>query len=277
MLLKESRAEAHLRFANWAEAVAGERRLEYAETLGHHLERAHGYLAELRITADRRDDVGRRAADYLGAAGGRALARGDMPAAAALLERALALPPGEGPGSRELSLKLSIALADIGELSRAGALLGDRLDVDRAQRIHLTYRDGEGQAQLFDLEDEPGPVRIGRRRANEIALDWDPETSRHHVEFRRSPQGSWEIADLGSRNGTLVNGEPVEQPRVLRAGDVILVGRTVIAFHCPVQDGIDPRQSADTVIRPPAPEGDPSGDSGLQGPDSSEPAREARG
>src|SRR5918999_1704927 len=46
---KEARAEMHERFATWLEAVAGERRSEYEAILGHHLEQAHRYRAELAL------------------------------------------------------------------------------------------------------------------------------------------------------------------------------------------------------------------------------------
>src|SRR5204863_333132 len=71
--------------------------LEFEEILGYHLEQAYQYLAELGPLDDHGRDVGGRASDRLGSAGRRALARGDMPAAANLLRRAVELLPPEDP------------------------------------------------------------------------------------------------------------------------------------------------------------------------------------
>src|SRR6202012_3451563 len=51
-------------------------------------------------------------------------------------------------------------------------------------------------------------LRIGPDRANDLALP-DLDVSRHHAELRRSSAGNYEIVDLGSHNGTYVNGRKV--------------------------------------------------------------------
>ena len=53
--------------------------------------------------------------------------------------------------------------------------------------------------------------------------------SRHHAEFRRAEQG-FEVVDLGSLNGTSVNGMKVQQ-HALADGDVISVGETAIRYE----------------------------------------------
>ena len=88
---KQTRAELHERFANWLEVAAGDRRTEYEEILGHHLEQAHRYGAELALIDDAGAELSRRAAQYLGAAGIRAAERGDFSGARPLLERAVDL------------------------------------------------------------------------------------------------------------------------------------------------------------------------------------------
>lgn len=53
----------------------------------------------------------------------------------------------------------------------------------------------------------PGQViRIGRVPDNDLVLT-DLNVSRHHAELRRNPDGSFELADLGSHGGTFVNGQ----------------------------------------------------------------------
>jgi len=66
------------------------------------------------------------------------------------------------------------------------------------------------------------PVTIGRGIDNTIVLA-DPLISRHHAEIVLQG-GKWVIRDLGSANGTFVNGQPVVGPHVLNPGDMIGMG-----------------------------------------------------
>jgi Protein of unknown function (DUF3662)/FHA domain len=72
------------------------------------------------------------------------------------------------------------------------------------------------------------PLRIGRLPDCLISLS-DPQVSRHHAEVRPGHAG-YEVVDLGSTNGTLVNGVVVKE-HPLRDGDVILVGATSIRYE----------------------------------------------
>ena len=69
-------------------------------------------------------------------------------------------------------------------------------------------------------------VRTGRRASLTVA---DHELSRQHVRLRRVA-GGWELADLGSKNGTIVNGEPISRT-TLADGDVIEAGATLFMFR----------------------------------------------
>ena len=71
-------------------------------------------------------------------------------------------------------------------------------------------------------------VLIGRESANDIVLN-DLNVSRHHAEVVFEPQGVWVITDLGSTNGTFVNGMPVSR-RGLSEGDRIAMGMTEFVF-----------------------------------------------
>ena len=72
------------------------------------------------------------------------------------------------------------------------------------------------------------PARIGRMPDCAVALS-DPQVSRHHAEVRPG-HGEYRIVDLGSTNGTLLNGAVVGE-HALADGDEIVVGNTTIRFE----------------------------------------------
>lgn len=74
------------------------------------------------------------------------------------------------------------------------------------------------------------PVTIGRARENRIVLSPETKVSRHHAEITED-DGKWSVRDLGSMNGTYVNGEKIEWPRVLRVGDKISISDHVMVFE----------------------------------------------
>jgi DNA-binding SARP family transcriptional activator len=90
-LPKGDRAELHERFADFQEQAAGDRRSEYEEVIGYHLEQATIYRQGLGRNDDRTRGLARRAAQLLGAAGIRAIQRGDALASRRLLERCQAM------------------------------------------------------------------------------------------------------------------------------------------------------------------------------------------
>jgi pSer/pThr/pTyr-binding forkhead associated (FHA) protein len=66
---------------------------------------------------------------------------------------------------------------------------------------------------------------IGRAANCDIALTEDKEVSRNHCELTIEDEVI-RIADLGSKNGTLVNGVPISGAHQLKHDDIILVGKT---------------------------------------------------
>jgi ABC transport system ATP-binding/permease protein len=68
----------------------------------------------------------------------------------------------------------------------------------------------------------PGMARIGRGPDNDIIV-LDLGVSKQHAELRRTPAGRYSIIDLGSHNGTYVNGTRVSQQE-LNEGDIIAIG-----------------------------------------------------
>lgn len=90
--------------------------------------------------------------------------------------------------------------------------------------------------------------RIGREAASDIQLV-DTETSRTHAELVAVPGGAWELRDLNSSNGTLVNGRKVTQAR-LANGDRIEIGSTLMIFTGTGQlNAIDSSASVDIVMK----------------------------
>ncbi|MEU6081736.1 FHA domain-containing protein [Streptomyces sp. NPDC047108] len=70
-------------------------------------------------------------------------------------------------------------------------------------------------------------MRIGRALENELVVS-DLQVSRHHAEFRSTPDGRFEIRDLGSHNGTYVNGQPMPKSGTALIGpnDTVGVGHS---------------------------------------------------
>jgi class 3 adenylate cyclase/tetratricopeptide (TPR) repeat protein len=127
-LPKATRGELHERFAAWVEAHGAEL-VELDEIVGYHLEQAYRYGVELGNVDE---NLGRRAAARLWAAGRRSLAVGDGDAATKLLGRAMSLAQPTGRAGVELLLELAWAHADCGELRDAVARQEEAVELARA-------------------------------------------------------------------------------------------------------------------------------------------------
>jgi len=105
------------------------------------------------------------------------------------------------------------------------------LAAERLEQPFLLYRDESGTQILVSLEGER--VTVGREPDSDVALAWDPETSRLHALLERL-SGSWTLVDDGlSRNGTVVNGSRVRGRRRLNDGDLIRFGSTQVMYRDP--------------------------------------------
>ncbi len=71
-------------------------------------------------------------------------------------------------------------------------------------------------------------VRIGRAADNDLVVD-DLLVSRRHAELRAGPDGTYEIVDVGSHNGTFLNGRPVARGTVT-PGDIVGVGHSAFCL-----------------------------------------------
>jgi pSer/pThr/pTyr-binding forkhead associated (FHA) protein len=88
---------------------------------------------------------------------------------------------------------------------------------------------------------------IGKSDENDLALAEDATASHLHAVLERFPAG-WCVTDLGSSNGTWVNGERIWASRRLRHGDEIRIGQTRLLFHDPLAAAGTPTE---TEIAPP--------------------------
>src|SRR5687767_15649592 len=80
----------------------------------------------------------------------------------------------------------------------------------------------------FSLEAER--TTVGKAAENDVALEQDPMASHLHAVLERFAAG-WCVTDLGSSNGTWVNGERIWSSHRLRSGDEIRVGSTRLVFR----------------------------------------------
>ena len=76
-------------------------------------------------------------------------------------------------------------------------------------------------------------MTVGTLASNDVVVDADA-VSRVHAAFERFGD-AWCVRDLGSRNGTFVNGERIIGERALHSGDEIVLGRLRLLFHSPAR------------------------------------------
>jgi DNA-binding SARP family transcriptional activator len=224
---KAARAELHVRFADWLEQREG----DTAAIVGFHLEQATRYRTELGVLDDDGVAVAARAGSLLADAGRDAFARGDMAAAANLLERAAALLRDDGL-TTSLLPNLGAALRETGDLSRAEEILATA--VERAEQDeNLAARlDALVELATIQLLRDPGAAEterlVGEVERGAAALE---AVADDHILAR-----AWTFVGLASGlwKGRQADGEEALE-RALgharRAGDrrqeAVVVGRLV--------------------------------------------------
>ncbi|MDQ3646819.1 MAG: DUF3662 and FHA domain-containing protein [Actinomycetota bacterium] len=156
----------------------------------------------------------------------------------------------EGIGKGEFSVEASLA-ADA-DVARPGVATREPVQGDpsgsRAMSSQTAARlkvEGSG-ARLVVVDDDGStketiditraPVVIGRISSSDVVLA-DPNVSRRHAELRRE-DGRWRLVDLGSTNGTLVNGK-LAMEHDLRDGDELSFGKVQLTFHLGPTGGAD--------------------------------------
>jgi pSer/pThr/pTyr-binding forkhead associated (FHA) protein len=108
-----------------------------------------------------------------------------------------------------------------------------------------------GHRQVWPLEDNPGVavLEIGRSSRCAISLP-DGTVSKSHAEMSHA-NGAWQVRDLGSRNGTRVNGVPVTGIMTLKSGDQIEFGHVVLELTTEdvLSSTMTPQSSSDVKPR----------------------------
>ena len=91
------------------------------------------------------------------------------------------------------------------------------------EKLRVTGGNASGKDIEFESE-----FLIGRAETGDGRLGDDPELSRRHARISRRAGDQLTVEDLGSTNGTLVNGKKITEAQTLRPGDTIKVGTTTI-------------------------------------------------
>src|SRR5438132_3162176 len=113
----------------------------------------------------------------------------------------------------------------------------------------LRIATGPMAGQIIPLDSE---FSVGRAETGHGNLGDDSQLSRHHARFRRIDTGQVLVEDLGSTNGTQVNGERISAPRTLNPGDSITLGRTTLELHADSPAGTDAAHTAGAAPVPAA-------------------------
>ena len=122
----------------------------------------------------------------------------------------------------------------------------------RPPGLRLLVTAGPASGEEIDVVEA---LEIGRLATGAGALAGDPELSRQHARITHAGD-AYVIEDLGSTNGTIVNGQPVSSPRALEIGDTIEVGMTTLRVEAIAPDAPPPVRAA-PVAAPAPPEPSP--------------------
>jgi len=108
----------------------------------------------------------------------------------------------------------------------------------------------DGQTRVVPLNGER--ISLGRSSITELCYPDDSGLSRQHLAFEKEGD-EWQIRDLGSKNGTMLNGVRISAPQVLKSGDRVTAGHLILIFDSSTIRGTRPVVFFDEV-----PEDDPS-------------------
>lgn len=120
-----------------------------------------------------------------------------------------------------------------------------------AERASLQVESPGAQPFRFPLDGSAVHVGRSARGTNELVLEHDGQVSKRHARIELSTDGRFRVFDLGSTNGTRVNGSPVESS-TLQDGDEVQLGQTRLTFQ---QSSAAALQEDPTIARSELPTG----------------------
>jgi hypothetical protein len=112
---------------------------------------------------------------------------------------------------------------------RPGTLAGGAI----GQAIHsgrLVVAHSEVLEPGTEYELDSAAVTVGRAPQNTVSIDGDEYASARHARIEPRRDGVW-VSDLGSTNGTFVNGVRIDRPRKLVNGDLVRTGETELRYE----------------------------------------------
>jgi FHA domain len=128
--------------------------------------------------------------------------------------------------SRDVRLPQESFVLTPGQAQAAG-LIGRSASVETGRLVVVASPSLDaGLVRVLDS----ASLTLGRGAQNDLALDSDDFASARHARIDPRRDGVW-VEDVGSTNGTYVNGARITKPRALRPGDVIRVGSTDLRYE----------------------------------------------
>ena len=128
------------------------------------------------------------------------------------------------------------------------AELQQLVSAQRTGSPFLYLRDGDDALLVIGLAGDR--LVVGRAPDNDIELAWDPRVSGVHAYLERRGRG-WVLEDDGlSRNGTFVGGERLRGQHVLRDGETVRVGETLLGYCDPQPETVPATVAVATVSAP---------------------------
>ena len=116
--------------------------------------------------------------------------------------------------------------------------------------MNLYFLNGARQGEQWELV--PPGICIGRESDNDIQL-LTGGVSRYHAKLEYTGDGQWKIQDLGSTNGTKLNGKKILEPVILEPGTEITIGEQLIRFDKDYRIPREQKAPEKPVVIPPVP------------------------
>jgi catechol 2,3-dioxygenase-like lactoylglutathione lyase family enzyme len=112
------------------------------------------------------------------------------------------------------------------------ALFESDLETEGGSQLRVTTPSGAIKTVALDQDS----ISVGRAETNQLAFPEDDGLSREHALIELGDDG-WTVRDLGSRNGTLVNGKKLEKGHLLRCGDRISASCITLTYLDAAKEG----------------------------------------